>query len=50
MGTEDKDRNDSSQPVHAIELGELAGRIRWRRYILSRAASNPYLESPSYAA
>ncbi len=31
-----------------IDLGELAYRIRWRRYILSRAASNHYLESPSY--
>ena len=34
---------------HAVKLGELAEHIRWRRYFLSRAASNPYLESPRYA-
>ena len=39
-----------NKPGRVIEIGDLAERIRWRRYILSRAASNSYLESPQYAA
>ncbi len=44
------ENNDHRQDEagRAIDLGELAYRIRWRRYILGRAASNHYLESPSY--
>ena len=35
---------------HVIVANELARRIRWNRYILAAAASNPYLERPAYAA
>jgi hypothetical protein len=35
---------------NVIVANELAQRIRWNRYILAAAASNPYLERPAYAA
>ena len=43
-------RSEAPEMGRIIEATELVYRMRWNRFMLSRAASNPYLERPAYAA